>query len=166
VANDGDLGGDHRAHWNSTHANAFSPRETRKGANMYFVGPFLIVLLAMLSGSCFAQGHMPVHPAIAKDDTSDRVAMQQGADVEASALFQTVASSNPRASRKPITEARREWSDRFLACDAPMRACMVNCNVRAQSLALDERFVLRCLNRLCDKYLVASCFQQAGPLPR
>jgi hypothetical protein len=47
-----------------------------------------------------------------------------------------------------------------------MRACMVNCNVRAQSLALDEKFFLRCLNRLCDKYLVASCFQQAGPLPR
>src|SRR5215470_17662776 len=128
--------------------------------------PFLIILWALLNGPCLAQGHMPVHPAIVQDDTGDRVVMQQGADIEASALLQTVAATNPRASRKPISEARREWSDRFLACDAPMRACMVNCNARAQSLALDERFVLRCLNRLCDKYLVASCFQQAGPLPR
>jgi hypothetical protein len=138
--------------------------EKEMGAKMHIVRPFLIILLALLSGPCLAQGHMPVHPAIPKDDTSDRWAMQEG--IEAPALLQTVAAANPRASRKPISEARREWSDRFLACDAPMRACMVNCNVRAQSLGLDEKFVLRCLNRLCDKYLVASCFQQAGPLPR
>jgi len=133
---------------------------------MHVVRPFIIILLALLSGPCLAQGHMSVYPAIAKDDSSDRGVMQEGADIEASASFQTVAVSNRRASRKPISEARRDWSDQFLACDAPMRACMVNCNVRAQSLGLDEKFVLRCLNRLCDKYLVASCFQQAGPLPR
>ena len=154
------------AHWNSMRIHAFSPGETRKGAKMHIVRPFLIMLLALLSGPCLAQDHMPVHPAMAKDDTSDRGAMQEGAGIEAPASLQTVAATNPRASRRPISEARREWSDRFLACDAPMRACMVNCNVRAQSLGLDEKFVLRCLNRLCDKYLVASCFQQAGPLPR
>jgi hypothetical protein len=150
------------AHWNSMGAHAFfPPAKPAKGAKMHMVRPILIILLAML-----AQGHTVVHSAMAKDDMGDRGVMQQGTDIEASALFQTIAASNPRASRKPISEARREWSDRFLACDAPMRACMVNCNVRAQSLALDEKFFLRCLNRLCDKYLVASCFQQAGPLPR
>ena len=97
---------------------------------------------------------------------SDPEVMQESAHINASVLLQEIAISKPSAGRKPISQARREWSDRFLACDAPMRACMVNCNVRAQSLGLDEKFVLRCLNRLCDKYLVASCFQQAGPLPR
>jgi hypothetical protein len=140
--------------------------EKEMGTKMRIVRPFLIILLALVNGPCLAQGHMPIHPVMTRDDTGDRGAVQQGAGIEASALFQTVAATNLRASRKPISEARREWSDRFLACDAPMRACMVNCNVRAQSLGFDEKFVLRCLNRLCDKYLVASCFQQAGPLPR
>src|SRR5690242_15738953 len=112
-------------------ALAFFPlAKPAKGAKMHIVRPILIILWALLSGPCFAQGHMPVHPAIARDDAGDRGVMQQGADVEASVLFKTVAATNPRASRKPISEARREWSDRFLACDAPMRACMVNCNVR------------------------------------
>ena len=134
------------------------------GAKMYVVRPFLIVLLALFGGPCLAQGYMPVRPAMAKDGANDRGVMQERADVEASALVRTVAWSNLRASRKPISEARREWSDRFLACNAPMRACMANCNARAQSAGLDEKFILRCLNRLCDKYLVASCFQHVGPL--
>src|SRR5262249_60064213 len=146
--------------------HAFSARSKPTGARMYSARAFLIVALTLLSGPCLAQECLPVHSAIGEECTSDLEVMQAGAGIEASALLQTVAATNPRASRKPISEARREWSDRFLACDAPMRACMVNCNVRAQSLGLDEKFVLRCLNRLCDKYLVASCFQQAGPLPR
>jgi len=94
---------------------------------MYSARAFLIVGLTLLSGPCLAQGCLPVHSAMAEECMSDLKVMQESAHSNASALLQEIAISNPSASRKPILQARREWSDRFLACNAPMRACMANC---------------------------------------
>jgi hypothetical protein len=152
--------------WNvHAHPRVFRAHQTDRGRKMYFAGTFLVVVLTLLSGPCLAQGCLPVHSAMAEECMSNVEVMQESAHVNASALLQEIAISNPSAGRKPISQARREWSDRFLACNAPMRACMANCEMRAQRAGLTEKFFLRCLNRLCDKYLVASCFQHAGPLP-